>query len=133
MTAKRILVVDDDDDIRVFLRDLLELEGFAVDTAADGDAALEGVAVSAPDCVLLDVMMPGADGLTVLEGIRSSELGLSLPVVMLTARTDDESQWRAWTGGADYFFAKPLDAPALLAYLNALFHEDADRSSALLR
>lgn len=116
-----ILVVDDDPSIRSLLTDVLEAEGFAVRVAEDGFAALRLVAADRPDCVVLDVMMPGMDGHGVLQRIRASEGGADLPVVMLTAAADDAQAWQAWTEGVDYFLAKPFDSEELLRYLDHLF------------
>jgi len=114
-----VLVVDDDPSVRAYLRDVLELEGYDVQIAADGYEALRTVGAERPGCVLLDVMMPGIDGYAVLTKLRAIAPGL--PVVMLTAAADDASAWKAWSGGVDYFLAKPLDASELLRYLDYLF------------
>jgi CheY-like chemotaxis protein len=115
-----ILVVDDDASVRALLRDLLESEGHEVRTAADGFAALRAVSAARPDCVVLDVMMPGMDGHEVLARLRSRDGGASLPVVMLTAAADDAHAWRAWSGGADVFLGKPFDGEELLRCLGRL-------------
>ena len=116
----RILVVDDDESVRGLVRDVLEVEGHAVDVAADGFAALRRLAACRPDAVVLDVMMPGMDGYAVLSRIRSSEVDYDLPVVMLTAAADDDHAWQAWSGGVDYFLAKPFQPTELLRFLDGL-------------
>ena len=118
--AQRILVVDDDPKIRGMVKLVLETEGYEVDLAADGYAALRAVEATEPDCVVLDVMMPGLDGHAVLSRIRSSARA-STPVVMLTAAADDDQAWAAWSKGVDYFLAKPFDADELLRFLSYLF------------
>ena len=119
---RRILVVDDDPSVRRLVRDVLEIEGYQVDAVADGAQALAAVALDPPDCVVLDVMMPGLDGHTVLARLREQYDGLPpVPVVMLTAAADDAQAWQAWRGGVDYFLAKPFDASELLRYLDGLF------------
>jgi two-component system response regulator MprA len=125
MTAgeRRVLVVDDDQDVRSMVRTVLESEGYAVDVAEDGFAALRAVDAREPDCVVLDVMMPGMDGHAVLKRIRAGERS-SLPVVMLTAAAGDDQAWQAWTEGVDYFLAKPFDAEELLRFLGYLFQAD---------
>jgi CheY-like chemotaxis protein len=70
-------------------------------------------------------MMPGMDGYAVLRQIRSSEVGGDLPVIMLTAAADDDHAWQAWSGGVDYFLAKPFEPTELLDFLDGL-HVDAD-------
>ena len=118
---RKILVVDDDPAVRSLVRDVLELEGYEVDLADDGFSALRRLASGRPDAVVLDVMMPGLDGHGVLSRIRSSDGGGELPVIMLTAAADDEQAWQAWSGGVDYFLAKPFDPSELLRYLDYLF------------
>ena len=122
---RNILVVDDDASVRSLVRDVLEVEGYEVDVAEDGFAALRRIAAQRPDCVVLDVMMPGMDGHAVLQRIRAADGGPALPVVMLTAAADDDQAWQAWSGGVDYFLAKPFDPSELLRYLDYLFTESA--------
>jgi DNA-binding response OmpR family regulator len=117
----KILVVDDEPNIRQLVTDVLTVEGYEVEAVADGYAALAAIDACRPDCVVLDVMMPGIDGHEVLQRIRAAEHGPELPVVMLTAAADDAQQWQAWTEGVDYFLAKPFEADELLRYLNYLF------------
>ena len=117
----RILVVDDEPTVRALVRDVLEEEGHEVVLAEDGYAALRMVEQHRPDCVVLDVMMPGIDGHAVLQRLRASEGGLDLPVVMLTAAADDSHAWRAWTEGVDYFLPKPFEPLELLRFLDHLF------------
>ena len=121
-TPRHILVVDDDPSIRTMVAEVLSLEGYVVTTAPDGLAALRAVEDRPPDCMVLDVMMPGLDGYEVLQRVRRSERP-ALPVVMLTARAGDAQAWQAWTEGVDYFLAKPFDADELLRYLDYLFPE----------
>jgi CheY-like chemotaxis protein len=117
-----VLVVDDDPAIREYVGDILELEGHDVRFAADGPSALAAIEEERPDCVVLDVMMPGMSGHEVLARVRAADGGPGLPVVMLTAAAADESQsWQAWSGGVDYFLAKPFDAEQLLRFLDYLF------------
>ena len=117
----KILVIDDDPSVRSLVADSLEIEGYEVHTAEDGFSGLRAIEAHKPDCVLLDVMMPGLDGHQVLQRIRSAEERPALPVVMLTAYSDDATAWQAWTEGVDYFLAKPFDAEELLRYLSYLF------------
>ena len=119
---RRILVVDDDPDVRLMVRAVLEAEGYGVDTADDGYAALRAVDGKEPDCVVLDVMMPGMDGHAVLNRIRGG-VRSTLPVVMLTAAAGDDQAWQAWTEGVDYFLAKPFEPAELLRFLDYLFTE----------
>lgn len=117
----RVMVVDDDASIRRLVSDVLAAEGYQVVTASDGFAALRAIDADRPDCVVLDVMMPGLDGHAVLTRIRQTHDGPSLPVIMLTAAADDRQAWQAWTEGVDYFLTKPFDPDELLRYLDYLF------------
>ena len=118
--APKILVIDDDPGVCAMIRDVLELEGFEVSIAVDGYAGLRAIEADRPDCVVLDVMMPGLDGHGVLTRIRSNG-GKHLPVVMLTAHADDNQAWQAWTEGVDYFLSKPFEPVELLSFLDHLF------------
>jgi len=119
-TAPKILVIDDDASVRRMVKDVLDLEGFDVAVAGDGSAGLRQIDTDRPDCVVLDMMMPGLDGLAVLTRIRASG-GQHLPVVMLTAAAGDQQTWQAWTEGVDYFLAKPFEPEELLRFLDYLF------------
>jgi CheY-like chemotaxis protein len=121
-----VLVVDDDSAIREYVGDILMFEGHTVRAVADGPSALAAIAEERPDCVLLDVMMPGMSGHEVLAAIRAADGGPGLPVVMLTAAADDAQAWQAWNGGVDYFMAKPFDAEQLITFLGYLFESSAD-------
>jgi DNA-binding response OmpR family regulator len=118
-----VLVVDDDPAICEYVGDVLALEDYVVRTAPDGPSALASIEAERPDCVVLDVMMPGMSGHEVLAGIRAAEGGPGLPVVMLTAAADDAQAWRARNRGVDYFLAKPFDAEQLLTFLRYLFSD----------
>jgi len=112
-----VLVVDDDADIRVLVRELLEGEGFEVREAEDGRAALRAFAENEPDVVVLDVSMPALSGWDVLDRVR--ELS-DVPVLMLTARVTDEDKVRGLRGGADDYVTKPFSARELTARVAAL-------------
>jgi DNA-binding response OmpR family regulator len=116
----KVLVIDDDPGVCRLIKDVLELEGFEVAVAGDGFAGLRAIEADRPDCVVLDVMMPGLDGHGVLTRIRSGG-GKHLPVVMLTAHADDNQAWQAWTEGVDYFLSKPFEPTELLRFLDTLF------------
>jgi DNA-binding response OmpR family regulator len=109
----QILVVDDDPAIRQLLTDVLEMDGHEVREAVDGVAAVRALEVLRPDCVILDVMMPGLDGYGVLRTIRAEE-GDAIPVIMLTAAAEPDTAVRAWSDGVDYFLAKPFGADDVL-------------------
>jgi DNA-binding response OmpR family regulator len=115
-----VLVVDDDDAIRSLVCDVLEMEGHRPVAMPDGPSALAYLRTSRPDCVVLDVMMPGQDGFEVLSQIREQPHLADLPVALLTAAADDASVWRGWQSGASWFFTKPVDFEALLGFVSAL-------------
>lgn len=113
--SERILVVDDDPDILQFVQMNLELDGFRVETAGDGRRALEQASANPPDLMLLDVMMPELDGLTVLRRMRSDPPMASIPVIILTARSLAEERVKGLDLGADDYITKPFDLDELTA------------------
>jgi two-component system, OmpR family, response regulator PrrA len=117
-TLPDVLVVDDDEDIRVSLDRGLRLSGFAVRTAGDGDAALRAVAERVPDCIVLDVGLPGRDGVAVVEALRRD--GVPVPVLMLSARTAVDDRVTGLAAGADDYLVKPFALAELVARLRAL-------------
>jgi DNA-binding response OmpR family regulator len=114
---RRILVVDDDADIRELVRTLLERAGHEVIEAADGRAGLKALYAAPADLVILDVTMPELDGWATLERIRDVS---EVPVLMLTARADELERVRGLTGGADDYVAKPFGRQELIARVQAL-------------
>ena len=117
MKRRRILVVDDEADIRALLVDLLERGGYAVSTAANGREALRALYVVRPELVVLDVKMPGMDGWQTLERIRELT---EVPVLMLTARAAELDKVRGLKAGADDYVPKPFGHQELLARTEAL-------------
>jgi DNA-binding response OmpR family regulator len=116
----RVLVADDDADIRYILRVNLEAEGLAVDEAVDGAQALTLAAALGPDVVVLDVMMPGRDGLDVLTALRATAATADLPVIVLSAKANDEDIWQGWRAGADIYLTKPFDVDLVVKHVKAL-------------
>jgi two-component system response regulator MprA len=114
----KILVVDDDPAVRDSLRRALQLEGYDVELAGDGEEALERVAADGIDALLLDVSMPRLDGLEACRRLRSA--GNALPVLMLTARDEIEDRVAGLDAGADDYVVKPFALEELLARLRAL-------------
>lgn len=110
----RILVADDEPHIRRILQFLLEKEGFEVHLVEDGEAAWKAVASFHPDLVLLDVMMPGMDGYSVLKIIRAGFETSRLPVIMLTARGEVGDKVRGLQGGANDYVVKPFNHEELI-------------------
>jgi DNA-binding response OmpR family regulator len=110
----KVLVVDDEEGIRVLCRVNLELEGYDVIEAADGPTALESARSKRPDLIFLDVMLPRMDGWDVLTELKADPHTAHIPVVMLTARTSEEDQLRAWGGGVMEYLAKPFNPRRLV-------------------
>jgi two-component system response regulator MprA len=118
MPDAAILVVDDDAPIRRMLDRTLVAEGYAVETAADGGEALAAVERSTPDLLVLDVTMPGVDGLAVARRLRAK--GLAIPVLLLTARDSVPDRVAGLDAGADDYLVKPFATEELLARVRAL-------------
>jgi DNA-binding response OmpR family regulator len=117
MGGSRILVIDDDDDIRGLLRALLERAGHRVSDARDGSAGLRELYAASPDLVILDVAMPGLDGWATLERIREVT---DVPVLLLTARDAELERVRGLRGGADDYVVKPFGRQELVARVDVL-------------
>ena len=117
-TEASILVVDDDAPIRRMLQRTLAAEGYDVSSTPDGGAALAAVERAVPDLVVLDVAMPGVDGLAVCRRLRAK--GLSLPILLLTARDAVPDRVAGLDAGADDYLVKPFAAEELVARVRAL-------------
>ena len=116
-----VLLVDDEDQLRRVMKDLLERQGYSVVEARDGAQALDEVDRHAPDIVILDLNLPGVDGYSVLSQLRSRTATRQLPIIVLTAKGDEDNEVRVLQLGADDFLTKPFRAKALAARLeNAL-------------
>src|ERR1700729_1439271 len=115
-----VLVVEDEAPLATILRDNLEKQGFRVDEAADGQEALTKIAENQPDLVLLDWMLPVMSGIEVCRQMRRRATTRDLPVIMVTARTEDQDAVRALNTGADDYITKPFNLEALLARMRAL-------------
>jgi len=120
VTKPTILVVEDEIPLLTLLRYNLEKQGFRVEEAADGQEALVRVAEGKPDLVLLDWMLPALSGLEVCRQLRRRPATRDLPIIMVTARTEDQDAVRALDIGADDYIAKPFGMEGLLARIRAL-------------
>src|SRR6195952_1660621 len=116
----RVLVVEDDPALAVMLRYNLEKLGYQVDEAADGQEALLRITEAAPDIVLLDWMLPSLSGLEVCRQIRRRPQTRDMPVIMLTARNEEQDSIRGLNTGADDYITKPFSVEALSARMRAL-------------
>jgi len=127
----RVLVVEDELNVCNFLNQGLREVGYAVDVAQDGEEGFSFISVSQYDAVILDIMLPKKDGITLLREIRN--LGIATPVLMLTARDALEDRVRGLDVGADDYLVKPFAFPELLARLRALLRRPPLQSETALR
>jgi two-component system, OmpR family, alkaline phosphatase synthesis response regulator PhoP len=123
---RRVLVVDDEPDVLLLCRVNLEFEGYEVVEASDGEEAMERLREQRFDVVLLDVMMPKMDGWQVLEAVKADEELRELPVVMLTAKVQDQDQIRGWSQGAADYITKPFSPLALSQVLQDVLATDPE-------
>ena len=127
----RVLVVDDEPPVRTALERALRLAGYDVALAEGGEQALREVAGAAPDAIVLDVLMPGVDGLEVCRRIRSA--GDTTPILMLTARDAISDRVAGLDAGADDYLVKPFALDELLARLRALLRRTSPDGAKVLR
>lgn len=112
-----ILVVDDDVDLSGIIRLILSSAGYDTHVANSGQEALEWLTSNRPDLVLLDLMMPDINGFTILRKMRANEPTKQLPIVVLTAKADQETRDETRSMGADEFLTKPVNANSLLDHV----------------
>ncbi len=120
LPAVKVLLVDDEDSLRKVMRDLLERDGYDVAEARDGVQALDQIDRVGPDIIVLDLNLPGLDGYGVLSHLRSRPATAAIPVIVLTAKGDEDNEVRVFELGADDFLTKPFRARALSARLEAV-------------
>jgi CheY-like chemotaxis protein len=118
--SKKVLLVEDEDALRRVLKDLLEREGFTIFEAADGVKALDEIDRANPDIVVLDLNLPRLDGYGVLSHLRARPATVDLPVIVLTAKGDEDSEVRVFEYGASDYLTKPFRPRALSARLHSL-------------
>ena len=127
----KILIVDDEISLLEQLRQILQRERYIVETAAEGETALEKIFEGSFDLIILDIMMPIVDGLTVLEHTRKN--GIDTPVLMLTAKGDTEDKIKGLDLGADDYMPKPFSLDELLARIRALLRRAGNQSDPMLK
>jgi DNA-binding response OmpR family regulator len=120
MTTTRVLIVEDDRDIAELVSRYLERSGFEVDMLSSGTEALTAIASRPPDLLILDLMLPGVDGLEICRSIRSTTATRTIPVIMLTARAEESERIAGLEIGADDYIAKPFSPNELVARVRAL-------------
>ncbi len=117
--AQKILIVDDDPQIRMMLRYLLRHNGFEVLEAGDGPDALVHIAQSCPDLVILDLMMPEVNGFAICNAVRANSVTRHVPIIIMTARADEDAHQLGMSAGADDFLVKPVPPIELIARIRA--------------
>ena len=117
MAHKNVLVVDDEDTIREVVRRYLEREGFKVQEAADGYEALDSIKADPPDLIVLDLMLPGIDGLTITQHLRQDR---QIPIIMLTAKGEASDRIRGLDLGADDYITKPFSPQEVVSRVRAV-------------
>jgi DNA-binding response OmpR family regulator len=122
----RILMVDDDERLQIVVREFLESHGFAVSTLASGKGLTEAMQAEHPDLLLLDVMLPGDDGFTILRALRAKS---KIPVIMLTACGDETDRIVGLEIGADDYLGKPFNPRELLARIRAVLRRSPDKAN----
>ncbi len=127
----RILVVEDEKKTASFIRKALQTEGFAVDACGNGEDALAAAGTTPFDVIVLDIMLPGRDGLSVLRLLR--ELGSKIPVLLLSARGEVNERVEGLNAGADDYLPKPFELAELVARVRALTRRSGETKSTLLR
>lgn len=125
----RVLVVDDDADIARFIEINLRFEGYEVQTASNGSAALAYIGEQQPDLVLLDVMMPNLDGVQLCRLLRADPATANMPVIMLTAKSLSADKVVGLTAGADDYIIKPFDTLELVARVRSTLRRNAEMRS----
>ena len=124
--AKTVLIVDDEQTIRLSIKAALEGEDYSFMEAGSGKEALTKAKNSKPDLILLDVMMPGMDGFEVLKKLKDDAATKRIPVIMLTAKSDIQSVEEGHSGGAIYYITKPFIVSNLVKKVNFVAKKDLD-------
>ncbi|MEO6012641.1 MAG: phosphate regulon transcriptional regulator PhoB [Devosia sp.] len=120
-----ILIVEDEADLRELMRYNLEADGFRITTAESGDEAVERIRDGVPDLILLDWMLPGLSGIELCRRWRSRDETARTPIIMITARGEEEERVRGLATGADDYVVKPFSMPELVARIQALLRRSS--------
>ena len=132
--AASILIVEDEADLRELMRYNLEAESFRIATAESGDEAVERIRDGVPDLILLDWMLPGLSGIELTRRWRSREETMRTPIIMITARGEEEERVRGLATGADDYVVKPFSLPELMARVKAILRRTSpDRVAEVLK
>lgn len=128
MAKVRVLVVEDEESIQALIRFTLEQAGFGVESALSAEEARTLLAQELPDVVLLDWMLPGASGVQLAKQLRQDERSKDLPIILLTARSEDTDKELGLNQGADDYLTKPFSPRELIARINALLRRRAPQN-----
>jgi len=123
---KFVLIVEDEEDILALLHFNLIKAGYNAECAADGEDALKRIAARTPDLILLDLMLPGIDGLEICRRLRNDEKTREVPIIMLTARSEEEDVVRGLELGADDYVTKPFSFKVLLARIQSVLRRRSE-------
>lgn len=121
-SSKRILVVDDEPDILLLVKKILETAGYYVDTASTGHEALEKVRKVSPNLIVLDLMLPGLDGYQICGILRHDRVSMKIPILILTARTQPKDYELGMKVGASAYMTKPFEPSTLLTKIEELLN-----------
>ncbi len=127
----RILLAEDEPTLQQIITNKLKKEGYSVDTASNGNEALDCLRSAAFDCIVLDIMMPGLDGISVLKAARSE--GINTPVLLLTAMAEVEDRVTGLDAGADDYLTKPFSFEELTARIRSLLRRNSDVKTNVLQ
>ena len=124
MPKENILIVDDEEDVLELVRYNLEKEGYIVQTAACGEDALKKASARLPDLIVLDLMLPGIDGLTICRKLKTEGKTQNIPVIMLTAKSEESDVVTGLEIGADDYITKPFSPKVLIARIRRVLHRN---------
>lgn len=113
-TKKKVLIVEDDQHIRKLLNILIRKEDIDIDEAVEGNEALDKLRGYSYDLVILDIMMPNVDGFAILKELRETPATAQLPVIVVTAKTEDKDLMKGYSMGANYYITKPFEPQDLI-------------------
>ena len=113
-SGQKILIIDDEHNLVDAISNILKHEGFVTIEAFDGESGLKKAQQEKPHIIILDIMMPGMDGFEVLKRLKEDPSTADIPVIMLTAKTEDSAVIESWRKGADFYIPKPFEIDELL-------------------
>jgi len=124
MPKENILIVDDEEDVLELVQYNLKKEGYAVQTAICGEDALKKIAAKLPDLIVLDLMLPGIDGLTICKKLKTEGKTQNIPIIMLTAKSEESDVVAGLEIGADDYITKPFSPKVLIARIRRVLHRN---------